>query len=265
MSAAPGEVQARAAATQYDAIATQYQRSRRSPIRRFVEEPSLFNMLGDVADLAVLDLACGEGWYSRQLRRRGARQVVGADISAAMIDLARAQERSEPLGIDYRVCDARALPVLGAFDVVCAAYLLHYARDTDELARMCRSIAGQTVPGGRLVSLNENPFQSPERYAGYLGYGFSKSVVGARREGSPIAYAMVSGRELFRFEVYHFEPTTYERALAEAGFVDVRWHTLVFDPAGEAGLGADYWAEYLGNPPVIGLSCRRSGGTVAGR
>lgn len=250
MSAAP--------AAQYDAIAAQYQRSKHSPLRRFVEEPTLFAMLGDVAGLDVLDLACGEGWYSRRLRRRGARRVVGADVSPAMIELARGQERAEPLGIEYLVADAAELPPLGAFDVVCAAYLLHYARDAAELGRMCRSIARQLAPGGRFVAINENPRQPAERYGGYLHYGFSKSVVEPRREGSPIAYAMVSGRELFRFEVFHFEPETYERALAGAGFVDFSWRPLELDPAGEAELGGDYWREYLDNPPVTGLVCRRA-------
>ncbi|MCK6370672.1 MAG: class I SAM-dependent methyltransferase [Gammaproteobacteria bacterium] len=214
--------------------------------------------LGDVRGLAVLDLACGEGWYSRRLRRGGAREVLGVDISPAMIELAVAQERAEPLGIDYRVCDARALPDLGAFDVICAAYLLHYARDTDELERMCESIARQLRPGGRLVALNENPRQPVERYGGYLHYGFSKSISGPRREGAPIAYAMVSGRELFRFEVYHFEAPSYERALHRAGFIDLQWHELVLDPAGIAEMGAGYWREYLDNPPVVGLSARRA-------
>ncbi len=261
MSVTPGNAVKRAASpvTQYDAIAAQYQRSKQSALRRYVEEPSLFAMLGDVRGLTVLDLACGEGCYTRQLRRRGARRVVGVDISPAMIELARRQEAAEPLGVDYLVCDACELPGLGGFDLVCAAYLLHYARDGAELARMCASVARQLPPGGRFVSINENPCQPPERYAGYLRYGFSKSVAEPRREGSPIAYAMVSGRELFRFEVYHFDAGTYEHALAEAGFTDVRWHPLTFDPAGEALMGAEYWAEYLDNPPVTGLSCRRAG------
>lgn len=250
----------RAPVTQYDAIAAQYQRSKHSPLRRYVEEPTLLGLLGDVAGLAVLDLACGEGWYARELSRRSARRVVGVDISPAMIELARRQEEAEPLGIEYRVCDAAELPSGGEFDLVSAAYLLHYARDAAELGRLCAGIARQLPPGGRFVAINENPRQSPERYAGYLRYGFSKSVAEPRREGSPIAYAMVSGRELFRFEVYHFEVATYERALAEAGFEDVRWHDLVLDPAGAALHGAAYWEEYLANPPVVGLTCRRAGG-----
>jgi SAM-dependent methyltransferase len=260
----PGNAASRIAtpATQYDAIAVAYQRSKLSPIRRYVEAYSFLEMLGDVAGLTVLDLACGEGFYSRQLRARGARRVAGVDISPAMIKLARDQEDDRESGqarIDYRVGDARELPDLGRFDVVCAAYLLHYARDADELSRMCRGIARQLGPGGRFVAINENPEQAEARYAGYLRYGFSKTVASPRHEGSPITYAMVSGRELFRFEVYHFERATYERLLAAAGFIDLRWHPAQLDPAGAAVMGDAYWVEYLDNPPIVGLSCRLAG------
>jgi SAM-dependent methyltransferase len=260
MSAMPGGVASRggAPAAQYDAIAAAYQRTRRSPIRRYVEAYSFFAMLGEVRGQTVLDLACGEGFYSRQLRERGARRVLGVDISPAMIELARAQENGYRR-IEYRVGDATDLPELGLFDVVCAAYLLHYARDAGELTRMCHGIARQLTPGGRFVALNENPDQPEERYGGYLRYGFSKTVAAPRREGSPITYAMISGRELFRFEAYHYERVTYERLLAEAGFVDVCWHPLRLDPDAVALMSADYWAEYLDNPPVVGLSCRLPG------
>jgi SAM-dependent methyltransferase len=255
MSAMPGSF---APAAQYDAIAAQYQRSKHSPVRRYVEAYSLFAMLGPVAGLDVLDLACGEGHYSRLLRERGARRVLGVDVSAAMIGLARGRE-APGSGIEYLVSDVQDLPALGPFDVACAAYLLHYARDVAELERLCAAIARQLSPGGRLVAINENPDQPEERYAGYLRYGFSKTCAAPRREGSPITYAMVSGRELFRFEAYHFERATYEAALAAAGFTDVRWVPLALDPAGVAALGADYWTEYLANPPVVGLACRRAG------
>lgn len=257
MSAAPGEARAPAQAAQYDAIAVPYQRSKESPVRRYVEGYSFFSLLGEVGGLAVLDLACGEGCYTRQLRQRGAARVLGVDISTAMIELARRQLRAGEAGIEYLVHDVQDLPVLGRFDVATAAYLLHYARDSDELGRMCRSIARQLPAGGRLVAINENPEQPEARYGGYLHYGFSKNVATPRCEGSPITYAMASGRELFRFEVYHYERATYEAALAAAGFTDIRWHPLQLDPQGLALMGAEYWSEYLDNPPVVGLTARR--------
>jgi toxoflavin synthase len=254
MSARPDTL---APATQYDAIAAQYRQSKQAPLRRYVEAWSFLRWLGSLRGLRILDLACGEGHYSRMLRDAGAASVLGVDISPAMIDLAIASGVHE--GLSYRVGDARELPPLGPFDLVAAAYLLHYARDVGELRQMCLGIARQLPPGGRFVTLNENPEQPEERYRGYLAYGFSKSVVSPRREGTPISYAMVSGREFFRFEIYHFERSTYEDALATAGFVDIRWRDLELDPAGIEACGADYWLEYLDNPPVVGLSCRRAG------
>jgi toxoflavin synthase len=41
---------------------------------------------------SVLDLACGEGFYTRLLRQTGAGRVVGVDLSAGMIALARQEE-----------------------------------------------------------------------------------------------------------------------------------------------------------------------------
>jgi SAM-dependent methyltransferase len=214
-------------------------------------------LLGELRDSSVLDLACGEGFYTRQIRALGASRVVGADISPAMIALARQQEAIERAGIEYLVCDAQHLPDCGPFQVIAAAYLLHYARDVRELNQMCRSIAANLRPGGRFVSINENPDQPAERYEGYLRYGFSKTVELPRVEGSAITYTMIAGRELFRFDAYHFDRPTYERALTGAGLVNVCWHLMKLDPEGSSAMGADYWREYMSNPPVVGLTCRR--------
>ena len=243
------------AAPHYDRIALPYQRSKQSPICCYIERYSLFRMLGDISEQSVLDLACGDGIYSRQMIQRGAHRVKGIDISPAMIRLARADE-TDLSSIEYQVADAQNLPDDGLFDVVCAAYLLHYSRDIGELERMCHNIAGQLKPGGRLVAINENPNQVVERYSGYLQYGFSKKVTLPRCEGSAINYVTINGREIFRIKNYHFERSTYERLLEEAGLVDVCWHALELDPEGEQLMGSEYWAEYLDNPPVIGLTCK---------
>ncbi len=252
-----GPRRAATAATQNDGIAHAYQRSKQSPTRRYVEGYTFFRMLGDLCGQSVLDLACGEGIYSRQLRVRGARRVVGVDISPVMIGLARKQEADAPEA-EYQVGDAQNQPNLGLFDIVCAAYLLHYAHDVGELGRMSLSIARQLKPGGRFIAINENPDQPENGYAGYLRYRFSKRVAAPRCEESPVTYEMISGRELFRFEACHFERGTYERLLAAAGFVDVRWQPVELDPSGLQVMDAEYWAEYLDKPPVIGLSCTLS-------
>ncbi len=242
--------------SQYDAIAEQYQRSKSSPIRACIEAYTFLNLVGDVRGKRVLDLACGEGFYSRRLKALGAASVVGVDISAQMIELAEQQERETPQGIEFICADVCELGDLGQFDIVVAAYLLHYASSVDDLARMCRNIRRHLPATGRFVTLNENPGQSAEHYAGYEQYGFNKTVENPRTDGSQITYFMVAGRELFRFHAYYFTSQTYEQVLTEAGFSHVEWRPLELDPVGAAEYGADYWQEYLDNPPIVALECR---------
>jgi len=58
-----------------------------------------------------------------------------------MIKLARSQETSKPLGIQYCVGDARAIDLGATSDLVFAAYLLNYASNYQELLSMCEAIA----------------------------------------------------------------------------------------------------------------------------
>lgn len=242
---------------QYDAIAEQYARTRHSPLRRWVEQPSFLGLAGDVRGLRVLDLACGDGFYTRALKQAGATEVVGVDISPAMIALATQNEQASPLGVEYVCADAAALPDLGRFDRVVAAYLLHYAPDRSVLSAMCSSIARCLGKGGDFVTLNENPAQPDEPAGAYARYGFTKSLDGPLADGATIRYRMLAGRESFGFEVYYYCRETYATVLHDAGFDAVQWHDLVCDPAATDGIDADYFDAYLAQPPVIGLSCRR--------
>src|SRR5205085_6680171 len=72
---------------------------------------ALFDLLGQVDDLCVLDLACGHGRISREIARRGAR-VVGVDLSEKLIDKARSIDASQPLGIGYINADAASHSLL---------------------------------------------------------------------------------------------------------------------------------------------------------
>ena len=121
---------------EYDAIADEYAASKLLPWRLQVEQPTLFGLIGDVRGKAVLDLACGDGIYARQLADRGASRVHGVDLSPGMIELARKAEAAQSRGIAYSVCDAADVRGLEGFDVVMAAYLFNYAQDRVQLRRM---------------------------------------------------------------------------------------------------------------------------------
>jgi SAM-dependent methyltransferase len=246
----------------YDAIAKDYQRTKASPVRAAIETWTLAQLLGDCRGLAVLDAGCGDGFHARWLMAAGAARVAGIDVSPAMIELAREQERAQPRGIPYVCCAAENLPDLfcgAGFDVVLASYLLHYAADVRVLERMCQRLGNALAPGGRLVALVENPDQSTADYAGYAPYGFDKQAAEARREGSRISYGLVAGRQIIRFDTHWYSRATYARVLAAAGFVDICWHPLQLDPAVES---PEFYADYVRNPPVLGLTAGKPGRTI---
>src|SRR5437868_13219266 len=95
--------------TDYNPIAGQYKRSKQQPWRTYIESFSLMGLIGDPTGKSVLDVACGEGFYTRMIRQKGALKVTGVDLSQGMIELARKQEAEHQQGIDYLVGDARQL------------------------------------------------------------------------------------------------------------------------------------------------------------
>lgn len=116
----------------------------------------LLDLLGDIAGREVLDAGCGEGYLARWLAARGAR-VTGADLSARLIELARAKD---PGGaIDYRVADlSRPQPDLaGRFDAAGCYLVLNDVRDYRGFAA---TLAAALKPGGLLALALNNPYSA---------------------------------------------------------------------------------------------------------
>lgn len=238
---------------EYDDIAAEYAASKQLPFRTAVEAPTLFGLAGDVRGLAVLDLPCGDGTYSRALARRGAASVTGVDLSGAMVERAEAAERETPLGIRYRVGDAAALGTIGAFDLIVASYLFNYARTREQLLAFARSVADNLKPGGRLVGVNDNPRTALDRYGSYAAWGFSRTLDGPRREGARVRYTFPKpDGTSFGFDNFWLAPGTYGQVFAEAGLAGFRFVDAVADPA-----AAGDWSGFLRDCPVTGLVAYR--------
>jgi SAM-dependent methyltransferase len=75
------------------------------------------NMLRPAEGARVLDLACGSGRHSLELRRRGF-EVVGADISPELLEIARRDAEEQDLEAEFVEADLRELDLDAEFDVV---------------------------------------------------------------------------------------------------------------------------------------------------
>jgi 2-polyprenyl-3-methyl-5-hydroxy-6-metoxy-1,4-benzoquinol methylase len=241
----------------YHTSAPDFQRVKQQPWRTHIECFTLSELVGDVSGKRVLDLACGDGFYTRLLARCGAARVVGVDISEKMIERARQEEVVAPLGIEYRVGDARRLLMDTKFDLVLAGYLFNHARCPEELLRMCESIARCLKPAGRLVAVNNNPAQAPLAFETTRKYGFVKSLAGELNEGTPVTWRIFVGENSFALTYYYLSPRTHAWALRTAGLHHIQWHWPRLSPEAVAHTGADYWDDFLEQPPIIFLECFR--------
>lgn len=242
--------------TDYNAIAKEYQASKMLPWRKHVESYTFFRVVGVLSNLDVLDLACGEGFYTRQIKLRGAAEVVGVDISEAMIRLAQEAEAQNPLGLIYRCQDALLLNLNKKFDLICATYLLNYARSADELFRMGQVIASHLKPGGRFVTINSNPDYAAAVDA-MFPYGFTRENADYS-EGAEITWRFYqSDTSHIAVTNYHLAKSTHETALNQAGLSAIQWHAVEASPEGVDAHDEGYWSAIVNSQPIIGLSAMR--------
>lgn len=108
-----------------------------------LNNPAAFRLIGNVRGQLVLDLACGEGYNTRILAKKGAK-VTGVDFSTRLIELARIEEAKEKLGIDYHVADAADLSRFSSnhFNIVTCFMALqdikNYRKAISEVARVLK-------------------------------------------------------------------------------------------------------------------------------
>ena len=240
---------------EYDAIAREYRDSKRLPFRELVERYTLFELLGDVRGTTMLDLACGDGFYTRLLKQAGAAAVTGVDVSGSMIALAEEEERRHPLGCRYVCADVAALEPGEPVDLVLAAYLLNYARTRDELLRFCRVCHGALRPGGRFVGLNNEVRNLAGPPVSLKNYGLERTWESPLREGDAIRYTMFNADGTrFGFDNFYLTPETYAAAFERAGFRDFRWIDVALHPSEAEN---PFWNDFMANAPIVAFEAER--------
>lgn len=182
----------------------------------------------------VLDVGCGTGFMTRLLARRvGSRGgVVGIDLSARMLDLARGQPRAN---ITYLTMAAEHLVFREkSFDLITYGQSLPYLADPaaslNDAVRLLR-------PGGRLaLSLHRRSLQTEAQDIFYRVLGEMAAVHHLRiPDHSP--------------ERSHFgERETLPRILDEMGFVEIRLTEMV--TGGRSATPRDWTSLMAGSGPL---------------
>jgi len=111
----------------------------------------------------VLDLACGSGRHSLELRRRGF-DVVGGDISPELLEIARREASEQGLEVDFVEADLRELGFTDEFDLVLSLNdgAIGYFETDEENLRSFAVIAQALKPGGRHLAQLPNVLYAQE-------------------------------------------------------------------------------------------------------
>jgi len=233
---------------QYDRIGARFEESKSTAAFSAADTFTLSGALGEVAGLSALDLACGYGYNTRLLAERGARPVVGVDVSVEMIRLA---QKHEAAGIDYVIADVADLPQLGCFDLATAVYLFNYAATRAALRSMFRGIRANLADHGRLLAIVPNPTPFPAGNYEEFGLRILERVPGAE---VPLIRQEFTTDPPTPLEDYEWRLADYELAATQAGFDVVRW-SPVRTPPPDTDRDETFWQKYRQHPVSSLMTC----------
>ncbi len=181
-----------------------------------IEQPAMRKLLPDLSGKSVLDLGCGYGHNCIDFVGRGAKRVVGIDISEKM--LAVAEKESADPKIEYRQMSMTDIPIKGeTFDFIYSSLAFHYVRDFDTFAR---NMFSSLNAGGQLLFSQEHPIIT----ATVDGAGhFNKKENGEKVSYTFSNYNQPGERKIHWYVdgviKYHRTFSDIINALAKAGFV----------------------------------------------
>jgi SAM-dependent methyltransferase len=179
----------------------------------------------------VLDIGCGCG--ATTLAAAAATgptgALVGADLSAPMLDVARGRAHSHA-NVEYRQVDVQTDPLGGAFDVAISRFGTMFF---DDPTGAFENIARHLSPGGRLCIVTWQPLEANQWLvipgAALLGFG---TLPDSADPAGPGMFAQA-------------HPSNVHRTLGAAGFADISTepHTLAMHLGTTITDAVDYLAD----------------------
>lgn len=172
--------------------------------------------------LRVLDVGTGNGRLALMLAEDGAREVVGIDISPAMLEVAEylraISDSASAQRVNYRLAAAQNLPFRSeGFDAVVCRLILHHTHWPEDLLR---ELVRVLRPGGTLILADLLAADDPVRRA-------TQNTIEARRNPSHVAI---------------YTADQYRRMVTNAGLTIDNESVAVFDREVDDWL-SDYQSE----------------------
>lgn len=179
--------------------------------------PNLLRVLSLKKGEKILDLACGQGYFSREFARAGA-TVVGADIAPELITYAK--EHTKEKNVSYVVSSADNLSFAKEkeFDLVVCVLAL---QNIENLAGTCAEVRRVLKPGGRFILVVNHPaFRVLKRSSWGWDEGTKQQYrrVDGYLSGAKVAIEMQPGKTRSKKTIsYHRSLQDFFKALTKPG------------------------------------------------
>lgn len=174
--------------------------------------PQIMGFIGDISGQQVIDVACGEGVFSRELAAKGA-HVTGVDLSRRL--LAIAESTSHALKPTYIHDDARSLSAFPdqVFD---GATCIMAIMDFDDIDALFASVRRVTRHSAWFVAVITHPcFESPRAYSEMVDGKLARITTQYLTEGY---WRGTENGVRSRFGAQHRTISTYLNTAIDAGW-----------------------------------------------
>lgn len=192
---------------------------------RILGYPTVFDRLGlgDGARI-VLDYGCGPGKVALRLAQAYDVDVIGVDISARMLEIAR-QTRTHPRVV-HRHIESGRIPYLDdeSVDAAMSCYVYINIGDQDAIRAIAAEVYRVLRPGGRYTVLDTNPDTTGVQFSTFRsGEPGVRYAAGQRRK---VLLNRPDG-EVLELSDYHWPRQFYGDVLTGAGFASVSYSAPV--------------------------------------
>ncbi|MBD2101379.1 class I SAM-dependent methyltransferase [Leptolyngbya sp. FACHB-261] len=118
-----------------------------------LERPLFLELAGDLTNLDILDLGCGNAAFGKEALLQGARSYTGIEVSQSMVDLARQMLADTSGQVRHESIETWRAQT-EQVDLVSSRLALHYV---ENLESVFQEIYEVLCPGGRVIISVEHP------------------------------------------------------------------------------------------------------------